>query len=1154
MGRFDAPGYGRGRAGRGRHSGGRGVGFGPGRGGGGGRGHSISPSNAYQLTAEQKEAMLLPFLHPTPRALVPVPLEFESVRHFCDLIANNLLAEFWHLIQEGPRGPAVKATPAAGGGLRVTSGDASNDGENATHHLLLIERRLHLVVSQSGGTTNALTGDKTPAVLQLRPKLSGPHQGPIRSFGYVGAFVAELGALQELALRDSFGEAGSPALRAMLKPREQVAGHWHPPPLPEEDFAQIAASRGALRKVSAGTLSGGKKNIFANASGAKTPPLGLAAATTTTTRRTAPRDFLGVDVHAVAVEEAKKKKTVKERDGGDEASSSFSEENPSEEEDEAEGDLLAKQKTIGGVGANFSQRAAVCALKNALEKIQGPPGTGKSTTIYHVITQRVPPGARVLVTCSRNVAIESIAQKLTACDAEMLVVGAPGRIGATARKHLLASKIEAHPKVRAVAATSLGGFQSKAALEAAESVRGDLMVRCRLILCTIASTSRLLREWEEFGNKEPLDVHTVIVDECGCTPESSTALLLNLRPKNLVLLGDHNQLPPCSVINPRDLKNTGHDRSALERCVLGSAASAEDSTEEDDVTKTDGGLGKDRSERPASCHRLTEQYRMHPAICEVVSKQFYEGTLTTAPSIARERLEYFEKLAEKEALEREKKMEEHDDAGRVPEPGTDEDASEGPDAIKTVSDAIKTRLPLPLEAAAGKKRLPSPRPFDAHKVTTDVSASDSADSKRAMVWVQVSGREETPEEGTSYVNRAEVAATVAAARRVRERHGPRFSIAALTFYKGQYLALMDAMPASLGVECLTVDACQGSEFDFVLISTTRANERRAVGFVSDPRRINVAISRAKRQCVILGDARTMAGRPGTDWHAVASMCHREMFISKSRAACRWYAEPEAPGFVSVMHKKRADAKLPAESDDKKEEEAAGVNVGAAAFVPKAKLMASNKEAAAKAAQQRSEKLPNAKERKKARKKNAAQRSADAAAARVAAYAHTGVTSMMHGGMMTPAAGTFGGAAFPALGLQGGAPGSGPVPAAAHQNQMAHTMMMPRRLVMASAGTPPRVQTPPSSHAAAPPPPPPMPRGTVPGAHVFAPPPGADDDEDWEPPAGRLGSALNLRELDVLGRSDSAGSFDAATQNFAMPPEWGAGTGSARPPAFSFGNG
>ena len=106
----------------------------------------------------------------------------------------------------------------------------------------------------------------------------------------------------------------------------------------------------------------------------------------------------------------------------------------------------------------------------------------------------------------------------------------------------------------------------------------------------------------------------------------------------------------------------------------------------------------------------------------------------------------------------------------------------------------------------------------------------------------------------------------------------------------------------------------------------------------------------------------------------------------------------------------------------------------------------------------------------------------------------------------------------------------------------------------ASGSTPRAQTPPSFPAAAPPPPPPMPRGTVPGA-AFAPLPGADDDEDWEPPAGRLGSALNLRELDVLGRSDSAGSFDAATQNFAMPPEWSPGTnGSARPPAFSFGNG
>ena len=147
----------------------------------------------------------------------------------------------------------------------------------------------------------------------------------------------------------------------------------------------------------------------------------------------------------------------------------------------------------------------------------------------------------------------------------------------------------------------------------------------------------------------------------------------------------------------------------------------------------------------------------------------------------------------------------------------------------------------------------------------------------AMVWVQVHGQESVPADGKSYVNPAEVDAVVAAATRVRERHGPNATVAALTFYKGQYVALLEAMPASLKVECLTVDACQGSEFDHVLVSPVRANPRRAIGFVADGRRINVAVSRARRQCVIFGDEKTMACRPGTDWHAIRGMCKRETY-------------------------------------------------------------------------------------------------------------------------------------------------------------------------------------------------------------------------------------------------------------------------------------
>ena len=129
--------------------------------------------------------------------------------------------------------------------------------------------------------------------------------------------------------------------------------------------------------------------------------------------------------------------------------------------------------------------------------------------------------------------------------------------------------------------------------------------------------------------------------------------------------------------------------------------------------------------------------------------------------------------------------------------------------------------------------------------TADITAeerfkfAEGAGEPDAMVWTQVNGEETVPEDGKSYVNLAEVTATVAAAHRLRERHGPKATIAALTFYKGQLVALLEALPASLNIDCLTVDACQGSEFDYVLISPVRANNRRAIGFVSDPRRVNV---------------------------------------------------------------------------------------------------------------------------------------------------------------------------------------------------------------------------------------------------------------------------------------------------------------------------
>jgi ATP-dependent RNA/DNA helicase IGHMBP2 len=59
----------------------------------------------------------------------------------------------------------------------------------------------------------------------------------------------------------------------------------------------------------------------------------------------------------------------------------------------------------------------------------------------------------------------------------------------------------------------------------------------------------------------------------------------------------------------------------------------------------------------------------------------------------------------------------------------------------------------------------------------------------------------------------------------------------------------------------SIDGFQGQERDIIIISLVRSNSKGEIGFLSDTRRMNVALTRAKRKLVVIGDSSTLSIHP-----------------------------------------------------------------------------------------------------------------------------------------------------------------------------------------------------------------------------------------------------------------------------------------------------
>ncbi|KAI0057300.1 P-loop containing nucleoside triphosphate hydrolase protein [Artomyces pyxidatus] len=84
-------------------------------------------------------------------------------------------------------------------------------------------------------------------------------------------------------------------------------------------------------------------------------------------------------------------------------------------------------------------------------------------------------------------------------------------------------------------------------------------------------------------------------------------------------------------------------------------------------------------------------------------------------------------------------------------------------------------------------------------------------------------------------------------------------IAVITPYQAQVTLLTSLLRPLFGahLEVGTVDGMQGREKEAIVISLVRSNEKREVGFLKEKRRLNVAMTRARRHLCVVGDSSTV---------------------------------------------------------------------------------------------------------------------------------------------------------------------------------------------------------------------------------------------------------------------------------------------------------
>ena len=138
---------------------------------------------------------------------------------------------------------------------------------------------------------------------------------------------------------------------------------------------------------------------------------------------------------------------------------------------------------------------------------------------------------------------------------------------------------------------------------------------------------------------------------------------------------------------------------------------------------------------------------------------------------------------------------------------------------------------------------------------------ESGHDEEALLFIDTSDVDDNNErhlkDSKSIVNELEAEISVSIAQDYLDAGIDVDDIGIISPYADQVKIIQENTP----VEVKTVDGFQGREKEIIIISTVRSNNNGNIGFLKDLRRLNVAITRAKRKLIIIGNKNTLKTNP-----------------------------------------------------------------------------------------------------------------------------------------------------------------------------------------------------------------------------------------------------------------------------------------------------